>query len=225
LRTHSGELPHLQTNGIFSKIFWGTLVRKIVVLAPVLFLCVALAHAQQGDFAFGVGTLLAPSASSASSNFSNQSMGGGTFLAVSGDGLIKYHLGVGAEVAWRATQNTYGGFEPFRPILYDFNVVWAPQIQKHIGLELLGGIGASSTRFYTPYFACDVFVGCTNYSSSTHFMGDFGGGLKLYLHGGLFLRPEARVYLIHNNFEFNSGHAERVGVSLGYTFGGSELTP
>jgi hypothetical protein len=192
-----------------------------VAIAPILLLLVALAHAQQGDIAFGVGTLLAPSASSAAFNFSNQSMGGGTYLSVGGDALIKHNAGINAEVAWRATENTYGGFEPFRPILWNFNAIWAPRWKKNLGAELVAGIGASSTRFYTPFFACGVFVGCTNYSSSTHFMGDFGAGIRFYIHGGLFLRPEVRLYLINNNSEFSSGRAERVGASLGYTFGGS----
>jgi hypothetical protein len=86
-----------------------------------------------------------------------------------------------------------------------------------VGAEIVGGIGAESLRFYQPYFNCN-FVTCTNYVSSNHFLGDFGGGLKFYVHGGFFVRPEARLYFIHNNAEFSSGKAVRYGVSIGYTF-------
>jgi len=56
--------------------------------------------------------------------------------------------------------------------------------------------------------------------SVNHFLGDFGGGVKLYpTNGGFFVRPEARVYVVNNNQEFSSAHATRYGVSIGYTFG------
>jgi hypothetical protein len=44
--------------------------------------------------------------------------------------------------------------------------------------------------------------------------------LRLYVKGGVFIRPEARFYLVHNNVEFNSNHSTRYGVTLGYSFGG-----
>lgn len=50
-----------------------------------------------------------------------------------------------------------------------------------------------------------------------------GGGIRVYLYGNFFVRPEMRVYLVHNNVEFSSGHSRsvRYGVSIGYTFGGT----
>jgi hypothetical protein len=38
----------------------------------------------------------------------------------------------------------------------------------------------------------------------------------------LFIRPEARFYVIRNNFEFSGNHATRLGVSIGYSSGGPE---
>ena len=49
-------------------------------------------------------------------------------------------------------------------------------------------------------------------------MGHFGGGFRYYFHGHFFVRPEAHLYMIHNNLEFSSPYATRFGVSLGYTF-------
>ncbi len=49
-------------------------------------------------------------------------------------------------------------------------------------------------------------------------MGDFGGGIRFYVWHSVFVRPEARLYLINNNVEFSSGYALRYGISIGYSF-------
>lgn len=193
-------------------------------------LAVGIAFGQSGDVAFGVGTVVAPSASSASGNYYPQSLGGGAFPVFSGDVIFfKHQFGISANVAWRASQGQYTTFQlfggtlqplaltPYRPIFYDFNGIWAPNHLKRVVPQLEAGIGAESIRFYQPFITCGS-LGCTNYSSSNHFLGHFGGGMKLYVKGGFFVRPEAHVYLVHNNTEFSSGHAERVGLSIGYTF-------
>jgi hypothetical protein len=203
----------------------GRFVKQLFALALLSCLVAVPAAAQyssqqQFDVGFGVGTLIAPSSSSASGNHSYQTMGGGAYLNFSGDYLFWHHLGVQGEVAWRASENLYGGYQPFRPILYDFNAIYAPPLGKHAQLELLGGMGGLSTRFYTQNYTCDYFTyQCTNYVSSNHFMGDVGAGISLYLTHALFVRPEVREYFIHNNVEFSSGRATRAGVTLGYSFG------
>ncbi len=200
------------------------------ISAVGVFACVLLAigsasaqwspETHQFDVGFGVGTLLAPYSSSNSSNRSAQGIGGGAYLAFSGDYLLWRHFGIEGEVAWRASQNLYYGNQPFRPIFYDFNALFAPPLGKHAQLELLGGIGGLSTRFYTQTYTCDLFTySCTNYVSSNHFMADVGVGLRLYVHNGFFVRPEYRGYFVHNNVEFNSGYAARVGATIGYSFG------
>ena len=198
-----------------------TALKRLVILAVI---CISLLiviplHAQQFDVAFGLGTVSSASASSASGDHTAQSLGGGVYPAFSGDFLLRHNFGVQGEVAWRAGQGDYLGVQPYRPILYDFNAIWVPRIGPRAAGELLAGIGAESIRFYTPFFNCNSFS-CTNYTSSTHFMGDLGGGIRLYPYGHFFVRPEFRVYLIHNNVEFSSGHAVRYGASIGYTFGG-----
>ncbi|HEV2387870.1 MAG TPA: hypothetical protein VGS20_11510 [Candidatus Acidoferrales bacterium] len=201
-------------------------MRKFTLVATAclfgLFLLQGTARAQTLDAAFGVGALSAPSASSATGSYFPQSVRGGAFPDFSADFLfIGNQLGVGFNVAWRGNQSLYQSFQPFRPIFYDFNAVWVPPLSKKVKPELYAGIGAESIRFYTPYLTCS-FVSCTNYVSSNHFMGDVGGGLRLYVWGHFFVRPEAQVFLIRNNVEFSSFHATRYGVSIGYTFGGSE---
>ncbi len=193
-------------------------------MACVLF-ATTLAHAQYGygpsqqfDVGFGAGTVLAPSNAITAASHSPQTVGGGTFLNFSADYLFWRHVGIEGDVAWRASQNLYFGVQPFRPIFYDFNAIYAPPLGKHAQLEVLGGIGAQSTRFYTPNYNCSFYY-CTNYFSSNHFMGDVGVGLRLYAYKGFFLRPEFREYFVNNNFEFSSAYSSRVGVTLGYSFG------
>ena len=197
--------------------------KSALVLMFVLLVAVA-GFGQTGDIAFGVSTLLSNTPASSlvnSGNFYAPSMGGGTYLSFSGDYTPWHDFGIGGEVSWRASENLYLGYQPYRPIFYSANAVWAPKLGKHFGLDLLAGIGAESLRFYTNYYQCN-YVSCTNYVSSNHFMGVFGGGLKAYIHGGIFIRPEVRLYVIHNNEEFNSGTPVRAGASIGYTFGGGQ---
>ncbi|HLJ89782.1 MAG TPA: hypothetical protein VKZ53_23440 [Candidatus Angelobacter sp.] len=187
----------------------------------VFFLVLPAAYGQQLDLGFAMSGLLAPSATSASGNFSPQSIGGGAFPGFNGDFLFRHNFGVGAEVNWRAKQNVYRGFQPFRPILYDFNGVWAPRLGKKASAELQAGIGAASIRFYNPFVTCNFF-GCSNFSSSNHFLGHFGGGVRLYVFHNVFIRPEAHYYLIHNNFEFSGANSTRVGITLGYSLRGEQ---
>ncbi len=52
-------------------------------------------------------------------------------------------------------------------------------------------------------------------------MGHFGAGIKMYPFAhNFFVRPEAHLYLVHDNQEFSSARAVRYGLSVGYTFGG-----
>jgi hypothetical protein len=199
-------------------------LKKVWLLACLLllFAVAPAAFAQSGDIAFGVSGLTAAKPSSFdinSGNFFAPTMGGGTYLGFSGDFLVKHHLGVEGEIQWRAHQNLYQGYQPFRPLFYDVGGIWASRFGKYFGAELSAGIGASSTRFYTGYQTCN-FVTCTDYTSSNHFMGAFGGGIKIYPTHSFFIRPEVRYYAIHNNVEFAGNNVVRAGVSIGYTFGG-----
>lgn len=199
---------------------------SVVLGICVLFLITATAYSQQVDIAIGAGTVSAPS-----SNISNvftqfkQTLSGGNFLTIGGDALIHKSMGVEGEVSWRTSRTNYGGVLPYRPLFWDFNAIYAPRFNKFLGAEVMAGIGAMSARFYTGQTNCSYFGGCTNYVSSNHFMGDFGGGIRLYPIGNFFIRPEARLYLINNNQEFSSGHAVRYGISIGYSFGGRSFIP
>lgn len=180
-----------------------------------------IASAQQGDIMFGVGTLLSSSPSSNSVTFQQPAEKGGAYLNISGDVIgFKRRLGFNFETAWRASQASYDGFETYRPILTDFNAMYQPRLGKKAGLDLMGGIGIDSTRFYVPAIvSCSFFGGCINYTSSNHFMEHVGGGIRYYVWHHVFVRPEIHYYHIQNNVEFNSPNIFRAGASIGYTIG------
>jgi len=176
------------------------------------------AQAQRLDFAFGVSNVVAPGTSAATTSDHNPvSLSGGAYPGFSGNVLFLHNAGVGAEIFWRASQADYAGQGfGFRPLFWNVNAIYSPKIGPHAYLELVGGIGALSTRYYTGT-TCGIYS-CSNYQSLNHFDADFGGGIKLYLSRGFFIRPEARWYIINNNREFSSNHAGRAGISIGYTF-------
>src|SRR5207249_10583498 len=53
------------------------------------------------------------------------------------------------EIAWKGSRGLYAGFQPYRPLFYDLNGVFAPRL-KNIGAEVQAGIGWESLRFYQP---------------------------------------------------------------------------
>ncbi|HXW92045.1 MAG TPA: hypothetical protein VEK33_15965 [Terriglobales bacterium] len=192
---------------------------SLMVIAIASLTSATHALAQGMDLAFGVSTVTsAQTVFNTSSGLYYPSLRGGAYPGFSADFLMHRSLGIEGELFWRASQGLYG-LQPYRPIFWNFNAIWAPRIGKHFAGELVGGIGATDTRFYG-LINYSPFSGYTNYVSSTHFDGDFGAGLRAYFWHGAFLRPEVRLYLIHNNTaEFSSNEVLRYGVSLGYSFG------
>lgn len=195
-------------------------MKKAIFLAGfVVATLLGTANAQQIDAAFGFNAVHATSAANASSSYSPQSIGGGLTPSFSADFLLTHHFGAGAEFSWRGSKSDYQASTfniPYRPFFYDFNAVWAPPVTKYITPELMAGIGAENIRFYV---APSCGINCQNYSTSNHFLGHFGGGVRLYVRGNFFVRPEAHWYLIRNNHDFSSPYATRFGASVGYTFG------
>ena len=146
---------------------------------------------------------------------------GGLYPTISGDVILHKRVGFNFEASWRARQGNYAGLGvPFRPIIFAFNGVYQPRIGKKAGLDLMGGIGWQSTRFYgfQPTSNCINFGAC--YTSSNHFLVDIGGGIRYYVHGHIFVRPEAHLYhIVNNTADFSSNNVVRVGASIGYTIG------
>ncbi len=87
------------------------------------------------------------------------------------------------------------------------------------------GLGGANIRFYENQSYCDSFGGCTNQNyyveSSNHFQLHFSGGLRLYVKGGLFVRPQVDVHWVNNFFQFGSNWVPEYSAAIGYTFGRS----
>ena len=205
-----------------------------------LFVLCSFASAQQGDAYIGGGTLLTTSPSFSApfpgTNCGANSSGGvlcpekgGTYLNLGADVIFKDRIGAAFDVNWKASQGVIGGpgGQPYRPLLFTFNGVFQPRLSKKAGLDLFGGIGWQTTRFYgyQPTSNCVYFGAC--YNSSNHFLVDVGGGIRYYVWGHMFVRPEVRFFHVLNNtdtsgstgFGFSSNNIFRVGASIGYTIG------
>lgn len=195
-------------------------IRLALVLGFVLGLA-SMASAQSVDAYFGFNALMAAHTPNL------PYLGGGTYLNVGGDLLWWHGLGIGAEATWRASQAFYitppsatgqQGFEaPFRPVLYDFNAVWEPASAPWVTPFIEAGVGAASFRFYTPYYSCGYFSGCTNYQSSNHLMFHLGVAANFYITNHIFIRPMANLYLIRHDYEFGVSSAREFGVAIGYS--------
>jgi hypothetical protein len=197
------------------------LLRKTALLAVIAGFCflTGLAQAQQGDASFGFGTIMSNGSNACSFTSCLVAEKGGLYPNINADVIFHRRVGFDFEAAWKASQGAYGGpgGQPFRPIILDFNAMYQPKLGKKAGLELLAGIGWQSTRFYLPF--CTNAFTCNNFTSTHHFLVDVGGGIRYYVWGHFFVRPEIRFYKINNNVEFSSGNIFRAGASIGYTIG------
>ncbi len=202
-------------------------MRKTALLAVFsgFFFLAGFAQAQQADAMIGFGTVMAPSTSTCST-FSPTCVGaekGGLFTTLSGDVIFHKRIGFNFEASWRTKQGLDQFQQLYRPILFDFNADYQPRITKKVGLDLLGGIGWQTTRFYGFQYTtnCLDFGSC--YTSNNHFLVDGGVGLRYYAYGNFFVRPEVHFYHILNNSDvFTNNNVIRVGASIGYTIGGPE---
>jgi len=181
----------------------------------------ALAHAQKFDLAAGLSTIEAPGISSANGkDHQPVTLSGGAYIGASGDVRVFRRVSIGAEVFWRGSQaqNYNNAAFNYRPIFWNVNAVYAAKLARRTYLELVAGVGELSTQYYTAA-TCAPYPSCSIFKSANHLDGDFGGGIRFYPRGGWFIRPEGRVYLINNNWDFSANYATRFGASIGYTFG------
>ena len=196
-----------------------TSASAVITSACMVLWLAGLGRAQQTDFTVGANAVLSSNYNSASQTYLPPAEKGGTYASVSADILFKNRVGFNGEVALRAKQGLYNGYQGFRPVFYDFNGVFAPRLSRKVSAELMTGVGGESILFYNRYATCNsnYFSGCSTQASSNHLLIHIGGGVRYYFWRSFFVRPEAHLYLIHNNVQFNSDYVGRVGVSIGYT--------
>lgn len=178
----------------------------------------SFAHAQQIDFAVGGSTLWSSKPISASLAFPPPAEKGGVYPTASLQYLRENHFGINIEGAFRYKEATYNNFQPYRPILYDVNGVYARRLSPKIRGDFMAGVGGETLLFYQSG-TCGVNGGCRSFVNSTHFLMHAGVGVRYYFWRNFFIRPEAHYYYIPNNFEFHSNNVFRIGASIGHTFG------
>lgn len=188
--------------------------------AGALLLCSGFAHAQQVDFAIGGSTLWSPQNKTALTGFIPPPEKGGVYPGASLQYILPNNFGINVEGAFRYHKTFYDDYQPYRPILYDVNGVFAPNLNKRFSADFMAGAGAQTVLFYTQVNPCTALAnGCRSFVNSTNFLVHLGADVRYYFLGNLFVRPEAHWNFIPNNSEFHSRHVMRIGVSVGYSFG------
>jgi hypothetical protein len=151
----------------------------------------------------------------------------GTFGTFGADFMWKKHLGFGGEYSWRLSQGPFAPQEAvtYRLGFYDFNAIWHPLSgESRIVPEIQGGIGGANIKFYETESGCLAgAIACSTLSqyltSSNHFALHFSGGVRIYVKGGIYLRPQFDGRWVNNFVEFGSGFVPEYTVAVGYTFG------
>ena len=204
------------------------MIRNALLLYVMLYAGVSLASAQGFSAYIGFG-----GAHDSSNNQTLDSLGdvgptlNGAFGTFGADYMWKSYLGFGGEYSWRLSQGFYAPMEDvkYRPDFYDFNAVIHPLPKgSRVVPEFQGGIGGSSTKFYESASGCALSVtACSTVNeyltSSNHFQVHFSAGVRLYLKGNVYVRPQLDVHYVNNFVEFGSDWVPEYTISLGYTFG------
>jgi hypothetical protein len=179
------------------------------------------ASAQQGDITAGGSTLMSVNRPSDLASFQPPQEKNGTYVSLGADIFhVWRRYGLNIESSWRYRQGNYYGYETYRPIFTDGNVLYQYKLARKTKLDLMGGIGVASNRF--DLLAGCASPGCVNYISSNHFMEHLGFGVRYDVWHRLphvFVRAEGHYYHIQNNLGFDTNSVFRVGASVGYNFG------
>lgn len=213
-------------------------VRTIPLVLVLLLVGVHQASAQQVSAYFGLGTATDGAATSTgcSTQFIFDSVTGScepaqtmgnVFGVIGGDVMIRPHLGFNIEDSFRFAQAPYlpiAGIKA-RPSFYDFNAVYEPgAADSRIVPVVYGGVGGGVVSLYFNQQTCAISSVCINQSSfiasAKHFQVHGAVGVKLYVKGGMFIKPQVDFHYVPNlNQQYGSNFVPQYTVSIGYTFG------
>ena len=203
-------------------------MRTIPMLLILLFGGVGLASAQGVSAYFGLGAATDKS----NGQDVDPPLGdigpklGGVFGKFGADFMFRPQFGVGGEYTFRFAQMDYAPSEgvKLRPTFYDFNAIYHPISNKKVVPEFQGGIGGADMKFYLSGQSCVTITSCSTQSqylqSSNHFQIHLSAGVRVYVRGGIYVRPQVDVHWVNNFNEFGSGWVPEYGAVVGYTFGG-----
>jgi hypothetical protein len=203
--------------------------RFAVAFSVLLPLVSSFAHAQSRfDFYFGMGTAQVGSSHQVIQNTSTGSIlptphMDGVFGTIGGGIFLKQNYGFGAQAAFRFKQGDYAGYG-YRPIFYDFNGMWTPQIGKFVVPEFQAGFGGLNLRFYdasNPYYDYNTGKVSTFAGSSNHFQLHAAAGLRFKVKSHIFVRPQLDYHWVPNlTNEFGSNSV--LSYSLAAVFSSGE---
>jgi hypothetical protein len=151
---------------------------------------------------------------------------GGLFGMFGVDFMFKKHLGVNAEYVFHLKRSPFLADDSLnmRPSFYDINALWQPLTGKRVIPVLEGGVGMARISLYQTQTA--PITGVTDLSSfpagahRSHFQLHFAAGLKFYVRGNLFVKPQFDFrYVTHLTDQFGRNIVPEFSGSVGYTFG------
>ena len=220
-------------------------IRRIPFLILLLLASVKLASAQGSSVYFGVGSAWDKAGTSTnvtppcpSGQLFDDFTGlcepgpimGGTFGVLGIDYMFSPHFGVNGEYAFRFKQAPYlpnAGLN-MRPEFYDFNAVWEPisgsESEKRFVPVFEGGIGGARVALYFTQQCSITGIDCTSSFpagfNANHFQVHAAAGVKLYVKGNLFIKPQFDFHYVTNlTDQFGRNWVPQATVSIGYTFG------
>lgn len=155
---------------------------------------------------------------------------GGVFGVFGADFMIKPHIGVNGEYSFRFAQATYlsannalGVPVNVRPGFYDFNAIYQPTSgDSRVVPVIEGGVGGAKLSFYANSSAGTAFSSSQYFLSSNHFQVHGAVGVKLYVKGDIFIKPQFDIhYVPHLTDQYGRNTVPEFTISVGYTFGRS----
>lgn len=214
-------------------------IRAIPFLFLLLLTNVKQASAQGGSVYFGVGSAWDSAGTSSgcpSGNLFDDFTGacepgptmGSAFGVFGVDYMFRPHFGVNGEYAFRFAQAPFlpnAGLN-MRPSFFDFNGVWEPTSgsDKRIVPVIEGGIGLARVALYIAQQCSITGINCSSsYAAginANHFQVHAAAGVKLYVKGGIFIKPQFDFHYVPNlTNQFGHNYVPEATVSIGYTFG------
>jgi hypothetical protein len=213
------------------------MIRSAAFLVLFLFAGAQLASAQGVSAYFGLGTATNSATTSpgcGAKQIFDDVTGfcepgptmGGAFGVFGADFMIKPHFGVNGEYSFRFGQADYlpAAALKVRPTFYDFNAVFQPLAgESRIVPVIEGGVGGAKLSLYFNQQGCVTSI-CQNSSqvvaTANHFQLHGAVGVKLYVKGGIFVKPQFDARWVHNlDQQYGRNFVPEYTVAIGYTFG------
>lgn len=152
---------------------------------------------------------------------------GGLFGGFGVTVMFRKHLGIDGEYALKFRRADYLPDDSLvvRPMFYDLNAVWEPFSSKGRFIPFLeGGFGGAKMKLYfsqsTSLTGVTSLSGFSAGSDTNHFQLHGAIGMKVYIHGNLFVKPQFDIhYATHLTDEYGRNAVLQYMINVGYTFG------